>query len=279
MKHVIPLLVLTFFLACKRNEELPLNEMPGRLVMQANVYHTWLYTPLTGDQISFEHGVPLRWSHNGAMMAVYSNPNYRILLTNTQEEIFRFRKPANSAICWSPDDNTLAYTSTKDLIFFDRLTSTFDSISLPGPYIYDCGIDWSADGNSLVLAARNTDPYASSILFTVCRDGSHFKILLTGGFNSFGNPRFAPNGEDIAFEDTYSIKLIRPDGSNVRMFEPSATHPCWSANSEVLMYNQLRIKTLMSSESTIMARETGGDQRERSIYEDRTLIDWAPGKE
>jgi hypothetical protein len=44
------------------------------------------------------------------------------------------------------------------------------------------------------------------------------------------------------------------------------------------MYNQLRIKTLMSSVSTIMAREIGGDQRERTIYEDRSLIDWAPGE-
>ena len=278
MKQLIPLLVLSFFLACTREEILPLKEIPGRLVMQAENNNAWLYTPSSGQQTSFDHGTPLRWAHNGAMIAVYSNPNYRILLANSPEEIFRFRKPEMSALCWSPDDNTLAYTAKNQIVFFHRLSNTFDTISLPDPYIYDCGIDWSADGNSLVLAARNTNPYEASILCTVRCDGSHFKILLTGGFNSFRNPRFAPNGEDIAFENTYSIQLIRPDGNDVRKFEPSATSPCWSANSEVLMYNQLRIKTLMSSVSTIMAREIGGDQRERTIYEDRSLIDWAPGE-
>jgi len=276
MKNLLLLFVLIAFFACKRDEKLPLRDLPGRVVMQDNL-HSYTYTIQTNAISILTDRTPLRWSHDGARLAVVDNSTglsfYSILNANTLQEMFRFPQPNISALCWSPDDRSIAYTSDNTLVYLNLENMHRDTVSLPDTFRYDGALDWSPDGNTIVFAARGKDLFVESAICTMRKDGTQFTSLASGPFD---HVRWSPDGQTIAFDNIWSVMTIRPDGSNLKTLIENAASPCWSAGGNIIMYTHFEFIGLWDSKISLNAREIDGDQRERRIYDGAGLIDWYP---
>ena len=276
MKNLLFLFVSIALLACKRNETLPLRDVPGRVVMQDNL-HAYRYTIRTNDISTFTDRTPVRWSHDGARLATvdYSTGEFFCSILETQhfQEVLRFRQPEVSALCWSPDDRTIAYTSGNALVYLNLTDMTRDTVSLPDQFRYDGALDWSPDGNKIVFAARGKDLFIESAICTMRKDGTQFTSLVSGPFD---HVRWSPDGQAIAFDNITNVLTIHPDGSNLKTLIENAVNPCWSAGGNIVMYTHIESIGLWDSRISLHAREIDGDQRERLIYDGTGLIDWCP---
>ncbi len=278
MKKVLFILFLVSFFACKRNDELPLSDVPGRIAMQGQNSRFIQYNIKSNDYSELTDLKPYRWSHDGSKLALidYSlgHLKYSIVDANTLTEIVKLNNKDDQSICWSPDDSEVAYIEAFDssIVRVNLATLQKQIIHLPGGKLYNGGIDWSPDGNSFVFIGRDDVDYTAHVC-TIGADGSNFKTLNDGPFN---NPRWSPDGQTIAFEYILDIYFIHPDGSNMRKAIERAEDPCWSRDGSVLMFTYIEELGWTSSKIDIRAREIGGDQRERVIYENCGLIDWCP---
>ncbi|MBL7783692.1 MAG: PD40 domain-containing protein [Saprospiraceae bacterium] len=278
MKNVLFLLILTAFFACKRDEELPLSLLPGRIAMHAQNGGSSQLNLKDNTHTPFSETALVRWSHDGSRLCIidYSDGNlkYSIVDAETFVPILKLNNHDNSSLCWSPDDKEVAYLEAYDssIVRVDLQTQEKRVIHLPGHYLYNGGIDWSPDGQKFVFIARNEINTESS-LCTINADGTHFTTLVTGPFNF---PRWSPDGTTIAFDNISNIYLIQADGSNKREFIRQAFNPCWSADGSILMFTFIREETWTSSKIDIRAREIGGEQRERVIYDSNSISDWYP---
>ncbi len=271
-------MIALFFFTCKRNDELPLSDVPGRIAMRDN-FSDFQLSLRDGSYSKFTNIVPYRWSHDGSKLAtVSSNWNasgfYSIVDAATLTEIVRLNNRADAGICWSPNDSEVAYMESMDssIVRFHLQTKQKQVIHLPAGYQYSGDIDWSPDGKNFVFI-QNDQVYSTLyFLCTIGADGSNFKILSEGFLQ---NPRWSPDGKTIAFNDNTAIFLINPDGSNKRKWIDDAENPCWSTDGAILMYTVFEDFN-WGYKSVIRAREIGGDQRERLIYDGCGLIDWCP---
>ncbi len=230
MKKFIPILLLISFFSCKRNDELPLSEVPGRIIMQDKYSRNYHYI-IQNDYIkSLPNLNPIRLSHDGSKLALrdYSTVQlkYSIVNTYTLTEIVKLNNNEIGDICWSPDDTEVAYLEVYDssIVRLNLATLQTQIIHLPGETVYNGGIDWSPDGNSFVFVGYDLVGNTSHV-FTIGADGSNFKILIAGIFNK---PRWSPDGKTIAFENILDIYFINPDGTNMRKTIERAENPCWS---------------------------------------------------
>lgn len=278
MKKVLFILFLVSFFACKRNDELPLSDVPGRIAMLGQNSRYFQYTIKSNDYAELTDLKPFRWSHDGSKLALIDYSlgylKYSIVDARTLEEIVKFNNRDIDGICWSPDDTEIAYIESFDssIVRVNLTTLQKQIIRLPAGKIYNGGIDWSPDGNSFVFIGRDEVDYTSHVC-TIGADGNNFKTLNTGSFNQ---PRWSPDGQTIAFENILDIYFIHPDGSNMRKAIERAEDPCWSRDGSVLMFTYIEELGWTSSKIDIRAREIGGDRRERVIYENCGLVDWCP---
>ncbi len=277
MKNILFLLILTTLLACKRDEELPLSLLPGRIAMHDQsgndselILKDNRHTPHTGIDL-------LRWSHDGTRLCVNDHTTgdlkYSIVDAETYAPILKLNNQDVAGICWSPDDSEVAYLEGFDstIVRVNLQTQQKTLVHLPGGYLY-ASIDWSPDSRKFVMIARD-DVYYESSLCTINADGTNFKKLATGAYD---NPRWSPDGFTIAFHDPFDIYFINPDGSNQRKVINRAFNPCWSADGSILMFTFVRSLSWTSSEIDIRAREIGGERRERVIYNSNSITDWSP---
>ena len=278
MKKVLFILFLVSFFACKRNDELPLSDVPGRIAMRDQHSQNFQLNIQSNDYTPLPNLWPLRWSHDGSKLAVVDYSlgylKYSIVDAHTLTEIVKFNNRDIDGICWSPDDTEVAYIEAFDssIVRVHLATLQKQIIRLPGGKIYNGGLDWSPNGNSFVFIGRDEVDYTSYIC-TIGADGSNFKTLAEGPFN---HPRWSPDGQTIAFGNVLDINFIDSDGSNMRKAIERAEDPCWSRDGSILMFTYTKKMGWTSSEIDIRAREIGGDQRERVIYENCGLIDWCP---
>ncbi len=280
MKKALFILFLVSFFACKRNDELPLSDVPGRIAMQDQHSKRFQYDIQNNAYIPLPNLKPYRWSHDGSKLALidYSagNLNYSIVDAHTLAKIVELNNKDDVGICWSPDDTEVAYIEAYDssIVRVNLTTLQKQIIHLPGGKTYNGGIDWSPNGNSFVFIGRDDVDYLSHVC-TIGADGSNFKTLNAGSFN---NPRWSPDGQTIAFENILDIYFIQADGSNMRKVIERADSPCWSRDGSVLMFTYIVEMGWTSSTIDIRAREIGGDHRERVIFENCGLVDWCPVK-
>lgn len=278
MKKVLFILFLVSFFACKRNDELPLSDVPGRIAMSDQHSQRFQFNIQSNEYTPLPNLWPFRWSHDGSKLALidYSmgNLKYSIVDARTLTEIVKLNNKETDGICWSPDDSEVAYIESFDssIVRINLATLQKQIIHLPGGKLYNGGIDWSPDGNSFVLIGRDEVDYTAHVC-TIGADGSNFKTLNEGSFN---NPRWSPDGQTIAFENILDIYFINADGSNIRKVIERAEDPCWSQDGSVLMFTYIVEMGWTSSTIDIRAREIGGDQRERVIFENCGLVDWCP---
>ena len=278
MKKVIFILIALSFFACKRNDELPLSDVPGRIAMRDN-FSDFQLSLRDGSYSEFTNSDPYRWSHDGSKLAIINwNLNtsgfYSIVDAATLAEIVRLNNRDNAGICWSPNDSEVAYMESMDssIVRFHLQTKQKQVIHLPPGYQYLGDIDWSPDGKNFVFIQNDPVYSTSYLLCTIGADGSNFNILSEGFLQ---NPRWSPDGKTIAFNDNTAIFLINPDGSNKRKLIDQAENPCWSTDGSILMYTVFEDFN-WGYKSVIRAREISGDQRERLIYDGCGLIDWCP---
>lgn len=277
MKNALFLLILTAFLACKRDEELPLSLLPGRIAMHAQNGGSSQLILKDNTHTPFSETALIRWSHDGKLLCIndYSTGslNYSIVDAETFATLLKLDNEDVAGFCWSPNDEEVAYLEGYDssIVRVNLQTQQKTRIHLPGGYLY-ANIDWSPDGRKFVFNARD-DVYVDSYLCTINADGSNFKKLVMGVYE---NPRWAPDGFTIAAHDFLNIYFINPDGSNLRKVIDKAYNPCWSADGAILMFTYIRELGWTSSKIDIRAREIGGEQRERVIYDSNSITDWCP---
>ena len=276
MKKVLFILFLVSFFACKRNDELPLSDVPGRVAMRGDFSDLQLSIK-DGSYSAFTNSTPYRWSHDGSKLSIIdwnASGFYSIVDAATLTEIVRLNNRDDAGICWSPNDSEVAYIESMDssIVRFHLQTKQKQVIHLPPGYRYLGDIDWSPDGKNFVFIQNHPVYSTSYFLCTIGTDGSNFKVLSEGFLQ---NPRWSPDGKTIAFNDNTAIFLINPDGSNKRKLIDQAENPCWSTDGSILMYTVFEDFN-WGYKSVIRAREISGDQRERLIYDGCGLIDWCP---
>lgn len=276
----IPIVVLILMLAaCKRDAELPLSAIPGRIGLNNQNGEYFQYFPKTGEYFSLGSQNPARWSHNGALLLVAGTEggqSYNAVLdAHTLEVKLRINKQELSGFCWSPDDREIAYLSGNRIVRLNLETQVEYISLLPSDYEFNSEMDWSPDGTRFVLCGRNPEFYLESALCSVRADGSDYRVLAIGPFQ---NPRWSPDGTQIAFNDVTNIHLMKADGSNDHVIIKTAQNPCWSADGSILMYTFIVYGDWWEEgEIHVKAREIDGDQREREInYTGMALTDWSP---
>jgi WD40 repeat protein len=278
MKKFIPILLIVSFFACKRNDELPLSEVPGHIIMQDQNSRNFHYIIQNADNKALPNLNPIRLSHDGSKLALinYSTGQlkYSIVNTFTLTEIVKLDNKDIGDICWSPDDTEVAYIEVYDssIVRVNLATLQTQTIHLPGETVYNGGIDWSPDGNSFVFIGYDLAGNTSHV-YTIGADGSNLKILNAG---IFYKPRWSPDGRTIAFENILDIYFINADGTDMRKTIENAQNPCWSRDGSIMMFTYIEELGWTSSKIDIRAREIDGDRRERVIYEEVGLIDWCP---
>jgi hypothetical protein len=117
-------------------------------------------------------------------------------------------------------------------------------LGLAGQFASISGYSWSPDGSQIVFSAcAGAEEYCYETLYLVNRNGSDLTPLLNSPTTNAVHPAWSPDGEWIAYHDTGALRLIRPNGSDIRTIEPSQSdNPAcphsiaWSPDSQRLAW-------------------------------------------
>jgi len=137
---------------------------------------------------------------------------------------------------WSPDGQTIAFTTTRDgnqeIYLCDSDGGNLRRItSHPG---IDSHPTWSPDGTQIAFC---TSRFGNMEIALMNADGSGIRRLTDNPAMDY-QPKWSPNGKWIAFTSTrdgnYEIYLIRPDGTGLRNISESHAldkDPAWTPDS------------------------------------------------
>jgi WD40 repeat protein len=97
------------------------------------------------------------------------------------------------------------------------------------------GLDWSSDGTQFVYSHREGSEQVLSISNV---DGSGARDIVRS--SSFANdPQWSPTGPTIAFQDGRRIRLVRTDGTGLRVFA-EGQDPAWSPDGSKVAFVRAR---------------------------------------
>jgi hypothetical protein len=97
---------------------------------------------------------------------------------------------------------------------------------------------WSPDGTRLAYATGLLRPTKKTALYTIALDGSHRRLLATGGTA----PAWSPDGRRIAYQSRCGIRLVTPAGKDVTPAVNScgdigrSAPPMWSPDGTKLTF-------------------------------------------
>jgi Tol biopolymer transport system component len=120
---------------------------------------------------------------------------------------------------------------------------------------------WSPTGTRIAYSTR-LKPSKKSEIYTVALDGSHRRLVATGG----AAPAWSPDGRTIAYQTRCGIRLVTPSGSDVT---PRATAngcsaigrsgpPVWSPDGQKLAVQTNPPQTVMERAGIWVFTKNGG---------------------
>ena len=180
-------------------------------------------------------------------------------------------------LTWSPDGSSLAYRCHKQgtnlqgwqgtpHINVLRLTGSGYATVRTGTLAF--WPSWSPDGTRLAYATGLLRPTKKTELYTIALDGSHKRLVATGGTA----PAWSPDGRRIAYQARCGIRLVTPAGKDVTpavnscgaigrsappVWSPDGTKLAFETNAGVSVMNangsdlhQVSSRSIMSLEPT-----------------------------
>ena len=122
-------------------------------------------------------------------------------------------------LAWSPDGSSLAYrcgTDPTNLAL--RAKPHINLLRLNGSGHRTIPTDtaafwpsWSPTGTRIAYGTALAHPTKKTRIYTVALDGSHRRLVATGGTA----PAWSPDGRTIAYQTRCGIRLVTPQGRNV----------------------------------------------------------------
>lgn len=144
----------------------------------------------------------------------------------------------DTSAAWSPDGRQIAFTSSRsgrpNVYVMDADGSNVRRISFEGSY--NDGASWRPDGTHIAYASRESGNTRFRIAVTNLVDLS--TKILTPGKESYEEPSYSPDGQQIAFSikrgKASQIWVMNADGSNWRQLthEGNNSGPNWSPFTE-----------------------------------------------
>ena len=146
---------------------------------------------------------------------------------------------------WSPDGETIVYSTSQGLFLTSANGPELHQINVPGSPNWLIFPSWSPDGKKLALIGSNSDNfYGPYNIYLVNRDG--------GGLNAIndivagvGHLTWSPDGKKIAFrsyQDCGDINILDLDTGNITNLTNSVgvaeLDPAWSADGNYIAYSK-----------------------------------------
>jgi Tol biopolymer transport system component len=174
-------------------------------------------------------------------------------------------------LAWSPDGSSIAYNCGAGVHVLDLHGSGFATVPTGSGAAF--WPTWSRGGKRIAYSTR-LKPSKRSAIYTVALDGSHRRLIATGG----AAPAWSPDGRTIAYQARCGIRLLTPLGRDVT--PPAMANTCstigdsgppvWSPDG-----TKLAIET---SDGVYVMNKDGSNQHLASDYGDATWYGALPGR-
>jgi Tol biopolymer transport system component len=161
-------------------------------------------------------------------------------------------------LAWSPDGTSIAYNCGPRVNVLELHGSGFATVPTGTDAFWPT---WSPTGTRIAYSTR-LKPSKKSEIYTVALDGSHRRLVATGG----AAPAWSPDGRTIAYQTRCGIRLVTPSGSDVT---PRATAngcsaigrsgpPVWSPDGQKLAVEANPPQTVMARAGIWVFAKNGG---------------------
>jgi Tol biopolymer transport system component len=110
-------------------------------------------------------------------------------------------------LAWSPDGSGIAYNCGSRINVLDLHGSGYATVPTGSQAYWPT---WSPGGTRIAYSTR-LQPMKASGIYTIGLDGSHRRLVATGGVA----PAWSPDGRTIAYQTRCGIRLVTQSGRNV----------------------------------------------------------------
>ncbi len=205
---------------------------------------------------------------NGLYVMSSDGSNVRLVAADAQSGDYASDPRTAEFVSWSSRGRIL-YVQAGHQVYGDYWTSNADgSDAAPISEKNACGnpVDWSPDGQNLVLCQCSFDPHApdafsSCSLSVVDAHGGLVRTLIQGSPTMLQSPTWSPNGNEILFVNgdersslpSTSLSIIDADGSNLRTLPQDVAKAQWSPDGSQILS--------MTSNEIVAVSPTDGSAR------------------
>lgn len=177
----------------------------------------------------------------------------------------------------SPDGQLVAFGSNHPAPGWHTYVTNSDGANVrlltSGPDTQDdSGLTWSPDSLQIVFHSGRS---GISQLWRINSDGTHLTQLTDMPDGAF-DPAWSPDGTRIAFTSAGDLRLMNPDGTNIRALPQSGdeSHPAWSPDGSRIAYASAR--NLLANDVYVMNRDGTGERRLTTSPGRDDELAWAP---
>lgn len=230
----------------------------------------WLMRSNGSEQGYLTLGAYPDWSPNGAKIAFeHALDIYVITLSDSAVE--RLTEEGSSAFPrWSPEGTRIAYYCLSEGsrgMWVMKSDGTDKTLLFSGPVA-----DWSPDGREMVFQRAAANDAGEAMWVRDLESGEETAVTEAFHSSTYGNPRWSPDGELIAWSvgrNWGEIWLAKVDGSDVcRLHAGGATEPAWSLDSRNIAFvRRLEGSIQGSCTKTIWTMRSDGEQCTQLTFE------------